>query len=517
MRAGSKLNSGSPAAPYQVGPQVRRAKVRPMKKFDLKKLADMAMAERGLDPHYSALARQQAEGAVLPPLPEEAVDLRHLPWCSVDNGQGEEVTSKDLDQLNAGETLPQGGHLIWIAIADVDALVAKNSPIDQQAQRNTTTVYTAEKNYPMIHPRLSENLTSLNQGEDRLAVVTQMKVSDAGEVSDFNFSRALVHNHAKLNYDSLGRWFEGTGPLPMALQARPDVVESLNIQDQAAQAIKGRRRQRGSLELESQEARAQMQGQQVVQIQSQLKNRATELIENLMVASNGCASRYLKSKGLPTLQRIVRQPKYWDEIVELAAERSWQLPHLPDSQALAAFLDDQREHDPLHFPDLSLSTLKLLGRGEYVVEMPGQPAIGHFGLAVREYSHSTAPNRRYPDLITQRLLKAALQDQPCPYPEESGELERLARHCTLREGQAQKVERQSQKSAAALMLAERIGETFEAVVSGQNRSTSWVRLLSMPVEGKLLGPAKLGQRLQVKLASVNVERGFIDFRSSSGR
>lgn len=475
------------------------------------------MAERGLDPSYSALARQQAERARLPAIPAEAVDLRHLPWCSVDNGQGDEVTSKDLDQLNAAECLARGGYRVWIAIADVDVLVPKNSPLDEQAQRNTTTVYTAEKNYPMIHPRLSEDLTSLNQGEDRLAVVTEMTVNLEGEVEEFRFLQALVHNHVKLNYDSVGGWFEGVTPMPSALQSRPEVVKSLEIQDQAAQAIKAHRRQLGSLELESQEARAQMEGPQVVQIQSQLKNRATELIENLMVASNGCASRYLKSKGLPTLQRIVRQPKYWDEIVELAAEKGWELPHLPDSLALAAFLDDQRQRDPLHFPDLSLSTLKLLGRGEYVVEAPGQPAIGHFGLAVREYSHSTAPNRRYPDLITQRLLKAALLDQPCPYPEESGELERLARHCTLREGQAQKVERQSQKSAAALMLADRIGETFEGVVSGQNRSTSWVRLLSMPIEGKLLGPAKLGQRLQVKLASVNVERGFIDFRSSSGR
>jgi exoribonuclease-2 len=481
-----------------------------MKKIDLKQLADLAMLERGLDPTYSALARQQAERAQLPPVPPEAEDLRHLPWCSIDNGQGQEVSSKDLDQISAAQRMPEGNLVCWVAIADVDALVPRNSPLDEQARRNTSTIYTAEKNYPMIHPRLSEDLTSLNPGQDRLAVVNQMTLSPLGEVLDFRFFQALVKNQVKLNYESVGEWLEGQTPVPAALLDREPVAHSLRLQDQLAQRLKDLRRQSGSLELESLEARAQVEQDRVVRILSQLRNQATELIENLMVASNGCASRYLSGNLFPTMQRIVRQPKFWEEIVALAAEKGWELPPSPDSGSLARFLDRQRQDDPLHFPDLSLSVLKLLGRGEYVVDRPGQPPIGHFGLAVREYSHSTAPNRRYPDLITQRLLKAAIQGQPCPYEED--ELEKLARLCTLKEGMAQKVERQMQKSAAALMLSQRMGETFEAVVSGQNRSTCWVRLLTMPIEGKLLGAAKLGRQIRVKLAAVNVEKGYLDFR-----
>ncbi|MBT9585936.1 RNB domain-containing ribonuclease [bacterium] len=483
-----------------------------MKKFDLKQLADLAMLDRGLDPSYSALARQQAERARLPPIPEQAVDLRHLPWCSIDNGEGEEVSSKDLDQITVAQPAPNGNFTVYVAIADVDVLVPLNCPIDEQARRNTTTVYTAEKNYPMIHPRLSEGLTSLNQDEDRLAMVNQLTVTSTGEVADFRFFQGLVRNHLKLNYESVGQWLEGEGAPPARLQGKEEMIASLQLQDQVAQILKERRRRLGSLELESLEARAQIDQDRVVRILPQLRNHATELIENLMVASNGCASRFLNSQGYPSLQRVVRQPKFWDEIVALAADKGWDLPPAPDSGGLARFLDSQRHQDALHFPDLSLSILKLLGRGEYVVELPGQPPIGHFGLAVRDYSHATAPNRRYPDLITQRLLKAALRQQACPYPEE--ELEKLARHCTQQEGQAQKVERQSQKSAAALMLSQRLGETFEAVVSGQNRTTSWVRLLTMPIEGKLIGSAKLGQRLRVKLAAVNVGSGFIDFRAA---
>ena len=486
-----------------------------MKNIDLKQLADLAMVEKGLDPGYSALARQQAERVQLPPVPEQVVDLRSLPWCSIDNGQGDEVTSKDLDQISATRRDSDGRVSLLVAIADVDVLVPKGCPIDDQAARNTTTVYTAEKNYPMIHPRLSEGLTSLNAGEDRLALVTEMHVNDHGEVDDFEIYPAHVRNHVKLNYDSVGRWLAGQAPPPTALQGQSEVIESLRLQDELAQALKARRREQGSLELESMEARAQMEGDRVVTVRTQMKNRATELIENLMVASNGCASRYLKAQGFPTLQRIVRQPKFWDGIVALAAEKGWQLPDSPDSGALARFLDQQHRLDPLHFPDLSLSVLKLLGRGEYAVEMPGQPPIGHFGLAVREYSHSTAPNRRYPDVITQRLLKAALTHRPSPY--EESELDQLARHCSLQEGRATKVERQSQKSAAALMISDRKGEVFEAVVSGQNRSGNWVRLLSMPIEGKLVGQAKLGQRLHVKLVGVDVEKGFIDFREAHSR
>jgi exoribonuclease R len=230
------------------------------------------------------------------------------------------------------------------------------------------------------------------------------------------------------------------------------------------------------------------------------------------VACNGCTTRFLHSKGFPTFERVVRVPKRWSGIVDVAAEKGASLPKEADSKALQQFLEAQHKQDPLHFPDLCLEVLKLLGRGEYVAELPDQPPVGHFGLAVREYSHSTAPNRRYPDIITQRLLKAALADKSCPYS--VPELEALARHCSLQESNAKKVERKTQKCAAAAMLKPRIGQHFTVVVSGQNHVSTWVRLLDMPVEGKLSGYARLGQVLDVRLTSVNIEKGFIDFEPS---
>ena len=474
----------------------------------LEELADRAMLERGLDPAYSEEAEEQAQATSGPAFDSGVPDLREMPWCSIDNGENEEVSSKDLDQISMAEKV-DGLLKVRVAVADVDALVKKDSPIDRQARRNTTTVYCSGKTYPMIHPLFSEGFTSLNEGEDRLALVTEMDFDDEGKLLDFQIYRALVHNRVKLNYQSTGAWLGELAPPPLALSDKSEVQESLRLQDRIAQKVKERRRRQGSLTLESLEARAKLEQGEIVGLQGQLRNRATELIENLMVACNGCASQYLKSQALPTFQRIVRKPKYWSSIVDIAADRGHGLPEEPDSKALEEFLVGERRADPLHFPDLCLEVLKLLGRGEYVVEMPGKAAIGHFGLAVSDYSHSTAPNRRYPDVITQRLLKAALHKEACPY--EAEELDGLALHCSSQEANAQKVERQTQKSAAAALLSHKIGETFQVVVSGQNQHGTWVRLLDMPVEGKLLGKAKMGKRLQVRLVGVNIERGFIDF------
>ncbi len=468
------------------------------------------MLERGLSIDQSPEAKKQADQTVSSTEFPGAKDMRGLPWCSIDNGKGEEVTSKDLDQITLAEAMPDGSVKVLVAIADVDALVPKGSPLDLQAAKNTTTVYTAFKIYPMIDPRLSEDKTSLNQGEDRVAVVTEMLFKGDGEVHHFEIYRAIVQNKVKLNYDSVGAWFAGKGAVPAALANHPDIQESLLLQDKVAQDVKALRRRNGSLELESQEAKATLLGNRVTGLEASHADRATELIENLMVSCNGCASRYLRSKNFPTFQRIVRKPKYWESIVELASDYGWNLPKAPKSKALEAFLEHQRAEDPVRFPDLSLSVLKLLGRGEYVVEMPDEPPIGHFGLAVREYSHSTAPNRRYPDIITQRLLKAALEDKPCPYDKK--QLTSLASHCSKQEGLAQKVERQTQKSAAASLLSERIGEVFPAVVSGVNKHGTWARLLELPIEGKLNREVKLGTKLQVRLSQVNIERGFIDFQ-----
>lgn len=492
---------------------------------DLKVLADRAMSEKGMDPSYDVRAAEYVQNLTQLPFDPSIKDLRSLNWCSIDNGHGEEVTSKDLDQLSASRK--EGVNTrVWVAIADVDSLMPKNSPPDLQAQKNTTTVYTDDKIYPMIDRHMSENLTSLNPGEDRCAMVTEMLINPDGEVLNYDIYPATVHSKVKLNYDSIGAWLENRGDAPRALDGMDEMKQAIRDQDQVAQALKAVRKRNGSLELESQEARAKMEDGSAVGMEKHDKNHATELIENLMVASNGCASKFLKEMGMPTVQRIVREPKNWDKIVTIAADKGYKLPKKPDSAALESFLEGERAKDPLRFPDLSLNVVKLLGRGEYVVEFPGDPPVGHFGLAVRDYSHSTAPNRRYPDVITQRLLKAAQElkaqgktaasEEDWPYTRQ--ELTDLSARCTEQEGNAQKVQRQIQKSAAALVLQNRIGERFDAIVSGANDKGQWVRLLEMPIEGKLQGKgARMGEKMVVQLVATNVEKGFIDFRKANGQ
>jgi VacB/RNase II family 3'-5' exoribonuclease len=472
---------------------------------DLKLLADKAMKARGLDPADPPTSKNACA-----PDGKGLWDLRSLPWCSIDNGEGEEVSSKDLDQISVAERLPNGMIRVIVAVADVDALVPKDSPADRHARQNTATIYSADKIYPMIDRHLSEDLTSLNEGEDRVAVVTEMIVDADGEVDEYTVDRALVHNHVKLNYEGVGAWLQGEGDLPRALRGRDDVVQSIKLQDGVAQKFKELRRLRGSLDLQTRVTSARMENGEVTALVVYETNRAHELIENLMVACNRCASWFLKSEGFPRLQRVVRHPKYWNKIVALAKENGTDLPAEPSSKQLQDFLQEMREWDPDGFPELSLRVLKLLGRGEYEVEMPNAPALtGHFGLAIPEYSHSTAPNRRYPDLLTQRLLKAAIDGAPWPYSEQ--ELQELAAHCTAQEANADRVQRQIQKSAAAAMLVDRVGEVFLALVSGLNENGTWVRLLEIPIEGKLNTTAELGTRLFVRLFAVQVERGFLDF------
>jgi exoribonuclease-2 len=293
--------------------------------------------------------------------------------------------------------------------------------------------------------------------------------------------------------------------------------QQLRTQDSVAQQLRARRREHGALEFQTLQPRAVFQGEKVVDVLQQEQNRARQLIEELMIATNACNARYLASQGQVSLRRVVRSPDRWRRIVEVAAERSHTLPAEPDARALEEFLVQQRRLDPLRFPDLSLVIVKLMGRGEYVAESPNGISIGHFGLAERDYTHSTAPNRRYPDLITQRLLKAALAQRPSPYA--NSELNALAEHCTQQEDRAQKVERQMRKSEAALVLENRIGDVFDGVVIGMADDGNWVRVFHPPVEGKLAGRAnrqrlRVGAKLQVRLTSVNVERGFIDFEAA---
>ncbi|MDR0275468.1 MAG: RNB domain-containing ribonuclease [Burkholderiaceae bacterium] len=474
----------------------------------LAELAVAAMQERGLQPEFSPAALRQLE-AMQPPGQDSGpgvADLTGLPWCSIDNDD-----SRDLDQLTASQALPGGAVRILVAIADVDALIAKDSPIDRHAQINTTSVYTSARIFPMLPEKLSTDLTSLNPNQTRLALVTEMVFQPDGQLTHSAITRASVRNQAQLAYDAVSAWLTGEGPLPEAADRVPGMDQQLRTQDAVAQQLRANRREQGSLDLQTLEPRAVFEGEQVVGITQQEHNRARQLIEEFMVAANGVTARFLAGKKRAAIRRVVRSPERWARIVDLAAEYGASLPSAPDSAALQRFLLRQRQRDPLRFPDLSLVVIKLMGRGEYVVERPGGPTLGHFGLAVRDYTHATAPNRRYPDLVTGRLLKAALAGERAPYT--NTELELLANHCTRQEDAANKVERQMRKSEAAMLLQTRIGDLFDGVVTGIAKGNTWVRIFAPHADGLLL-PARavrVGDKVRTRLVSANVERGFIDF------
>jgi exoribonuclease-2 len=476
----------------------------------LQKIARQAMIERGLLPDFTARALAELDAIHGPATMtgNSTRDLRDLLWCSIDNDD-----SRDLDQLTVAEAMPNGSVKILVAIADVDAVVRKQSGLDEHARQNTTSVYTAAQIFPMLPERLSTDLTSLSFEADRLAIVIELVVAGDGSLQSSDVYGATVRNHAKLAYNSVAGWLEGTGPMPEGIGKVKGLDENLRLQDRVAQQLKASRHQHGALDLETIEARPVFDGDELTDMEADTRNRAKDIIEDFMIAANGVTARYLASKQLPSLRRVVRTPKRWDRIVSLATERGSTLPTVPDAKALDQFLLSAKAADPLHFPDLSLSVIKLLGAGEYVVELPGGSAIGHFGLAVKDYTHSTAPNRRFPDLITQRLLKAALGKAPAAYSLD--ELESLAQHCTEEEDAAKKVERQVEKSAAALLLQSRIGETFDAVVTGASEKGTWVRILKPPVEGRLMSGFEgldVGHRLRVRLVHTDVERGYIDFK-----
>jgi len=476
---------------------------------DLVRIATHVMAERGLEPEFSRRVEQQLAAITGPGRDDgpDVHDLTHLLWCSIDNDD-----SLDLDQLTVSEPLPTGAIRLWVAIADVDALVKKDTPIDAHALLNTTSVYTSARIFPMLPERLSTDLTSLNPAQDRLALVTEMVFNVDASLAGSTVYRARVRNRAKLAYDAVSAWIDGQADLPDAAAAVSGMEAQLRTQDALAQQLRARRHAMGSLDLETFQPRALFEGERVVDIRQQVQNRARQLIEEVMIATNGCTARYLAAQGGASLRRVVRSPERWLRIVGVAKDYGETLPDEPDSKALEAFLAKQRRIDPLRFPDLSLVIVKLMGRGEYVVETPGGLPVGHFGLAVRDYTHSTAPNRRFPDLITLRLLKAALAGQPQPYT--NAELGELAQHCTRQEDAAQKVERQLRKSEAALLLEPRVGERFDALVTGAGPEGTWVRILTPPAEGKLVGGhagLRVGDALRVKLVSTHVEHGFIDF------
>jgi len=478
----------------------------------LRALAVRAMRDRGLEPDFPPEAvSQAAQLDETPPADTPAPrDLRSLLWCSIDNDD-----SRDLDQLTVAEARGGGGVRVLVAIADVDAQVAKDSPIDRHAALNTTSVYTPAVIFPMLPTRLSTDLTSLNANEDRYAVVVEVTVASDGALQQEDVYLALVRNHAKLAYRGVGAWLAGDGPLPPAAAAVPGLDAALRLQDQVAQSLSTRRHEQGALEFARVEANVEFDGEAVRDLRADAPNRAKSLIENFMVAANGVTARFLDRCHCASIRRVVREPKRWARIVDLAAANGGHLPESPNAKALSDFLVAARNANPTTFPDLSQSVIKLLGSGEYVVDHPGQDPPGHFGLAVKDYAHSTAPNRRFPDLITQRLVKAALAKTAPPYSVDK--LEQLAAHCTEQEDAANKVERQVRKSAAALVMQPRIGQTFDAIVTGASPKGTYVRVLGSPIEGMLVrgNNVDVGDRLRVKLDRVNVERGFIDFSRSS--
>jgi exoribonuclease-2 len=470
-------------------------------------IARQAMIDHGLEPEFPLAALEQARTAE-PARGDGGVrDLRGLLWSSIDNDD-----SMDLDQIEVAERLPDGSVKVLIGIADVDALVPRGSAVDRHAETNTTSVYVAGNIYPMLPERLSTDLTSLGPDVDRLAVVTELTVTLRGEVAGAAFYRALVRNRCKLAYRAVAAWLDGRAEMPRAMAAVPGVAEQVKLQDQVADALRAVRRDQGALTLRTIQGHAVFEGEALRDLVPDETDQAKALIEDFMIAANGGAARFLEAKGFATLRRVVKVPKNWERLVALAAEHGFTLPAQPDPRPLNAFLSEQQRTDPVHFPDVSLAVVKLIGSGEYDVDVPGQPPPGHFGLAVRDYTHSTAPNRRYPDIITQRLLKAAIDGRPSPYALD--ELRALAEHCTTQEDEAAKVERQVGKSAAAMLLQGRTGQTFDAIVTGASEKGTWVRITTPPVEGKVVRNdrgLKVGQQVRVRLARADVARGFIDF------
>ena len=476
----------------------------------LQRIAHRMMLEKGLVPDLPAPALAELDGIHDPATQSDDSirDLRNLLWCSIDNDD-----SRDLDQLTVAEQLPDGVVRILVAIADVDAIVKKQSAIDQHAKQNTTSVYTVAETFPMLPEKLSTDLTSLNFECDRLAIVVEMDVDADGRLKRSDIYRATVRNRAKLAYNSVAGWLDGHSPTPSAISAVVGLDANIRLQDEVAQQLKAVRHAYGALDLETIQTRPVFVGDILTDLEMDHRNRAKDLIADFMISANGVVARFLAAHNFPSIRRVVTKPKRWDRIVELAAESGTQLPTLPNSKALEDFLVKSQANDPLRFPDLSLSVIKLLGPGEYVAQTAGDRSGGHFGLAVGDYAHSTAPNRRYPDVITQRLLKAALQKGALPY--DDAELKSLATHCTEAEDAAKRVERAVRKSAAALLLESRIGQTFDAIVTGHATKGTWVRIVSPPVEGRLVTGYEgvdVGRRLRVQLVRTDVEQGFIDFK-----
>jgi exoribonuclease-2 len=478
--------------------------------FDLALAAHQEMVEHGFNPDFPPEVEQQVAALAAggkPTADGDARDLRNLLWSSIDND-----TSRDLDQIEVAER--SGGVIrIMVGVADVDGDVKIDSPIDQHAASETTSVYTGIRTFPMLPERLSTDLTSLNENEDRPAIIVDFLVAADGAISSSSIYRALVRNRAQLTYNGVGPWLEGKSPAPPKVAASPDLQAQLKLQDEAAQALRQARDRMGALNFDRMEPEAIVTDGRLQGLAARQKNRAGELIEDFMIAANGVMARTLMGAGVAAIRRVVKTPERWPRIVDLAKQCGETLPAEPDAHALNAFLTKRRAADPVHYADLSLAVIKLMGSGEYVLVRAGETGEGHFGLAVHDYTHSTAPNRRFADMVTQRLIKSVLAKQPQP-PYTDAALNSIARNCTLKEDAARAVERVMQKRIAAVVLSSRIGNTFSAVVTGVTPKGTFVRILNPPAEGLLARGEQgvdVGDRIQVKLLSTDPRRGYIDF------
>ncbi len=496
----------------------------PMDPSHLHQIAVEAMRSRGLFPTFAPQALKEAEAArhTGPERNGAIVDLRHLSWFSIDNDD-----TRDLDQLSVAEPLANGVTRLLVAVADVDALVRPGSAVDAHAAGNTTSVYTAAGVFPMLPEALSADLTSLHEAQERLAVVVEMQVEADGTVSNSTIYRAAVLNRAKLTYDAVSAWLDGIGPPPPQIASVPGLEGQVRLHDALAGKLRQWRQTRGALNVNTISVRSVFKDGQLVDLQPDEKNRAKDLIADLMIAANGTTARFLADKGFPSLRRFLQAPRRWDRIVLLASGHGVRLPEAPDALALDRFLSARRLADPAGFADLSLSVVKMLGSGEYsaapavaadaaekagTAGTAGTSGSGHFGLAVNDYAHATAPNRRFPDLVTQRLLKAALAGVAPPYSVE--QLTAIATHCTLQEDNARKVERQVLKAAGAWLLERRMDEVFEAIVTGAAGKGTFVRISSPLLEGRVVRGFEgldVGDTVRVRLLSVNAEKSLIDF------
>ena len=474
----------------------------------LSTLAKQVLRTRGLQAEFTESASKELNTLNAPSPPYgNYQDLRNLLWCSIDNDD-----SRDLDQLTYAEKNKDGSTTIWIAVADVDALVKKDSFIDLQAQINTTSIYTPALIFPMLPEKLSTNLTSLNEREERMAMVVKITFNDVMSILDSSIFHALVYNQAQLAYNAIGAWLEGSRSIPDKVKNIKGLETTLRLQNSIAQKLKLQRHNLGSLTLESSQVTAKVNNKDEIVLEISSHNLAHQLIEEFMVAANHIMATEFRKLKIANIRRVVRKPLKWNRIQELANSYGEALPVEPDSKALDEFLVKRKEADPLGFPDLSLTVIKLMGRGEYIVENASDDPVGHFGLALSYYTHSTAPNRRYPDVITQRQYKARLAGTPPPYSLE--ELNKLAAHCTAQEDASSRAERQLNKSAAAILLEPLIGTKFRGIITGVTATATWIRIFNPPVEGRLIKGFEhfdVGDRLTAKLTSVDIQQGYIDF------